>query len=160
MKSAEIFSRDRYPHSARRGQKRCRKGATIPFRGGGFHSETWGIDPKDAGSFRVLYSEGPTLRRHQRPHDLPEHALFQTCSIDFESDISLPPNDWPEFRACFGDLADSPESEDFLDRFGELWGGHSRLFGFPDQVQGDMRQECAMVTAGLYCGDNKIDGES
>ncbi|MGH2609888.1 MAG: DUF1963 domain-containing protein [Tepidiformaceae bacterium] len=29
------------------------------------------------------------------------------------------------------------------------------LGGYPDQIQGDMMLECAMVGAGLYCGDAK-----
>src|SRR5262245_17272537 len=27
------------------------------------------------------------------------------------------------------------------------------LGGYPDQIQGDMMLECALVSAGLYCGD-------
>ncbi len=109
---------------------------------------TWGFDPADAGSFRVMYSSGLRLQQRPIPEDVPEHGRYPVCSIELEADVSLPPHDWPEFSVLF-DLMTMEEREAYI----ELdWQQHSQLFGYPIQIQGDMRPECAMVTAGIYVG--------
>lgn len=118
--------------------------------------DTWGFDPKDTGSFRVLYTPpGAELRRLQLPADLSERGQYQVCDLRFAADLSLPSRD-SDFFAVTG-LDTVPESP-FEDLMEVLWGEHgwgsrSKLFGYADEIQNPMEDECALVTGGVYCGD-------
>jgi uncharacterized protein YwqG len=118
-----------------------------------YHAEqqTWGFDPKDRGSFRVIHLAAKQLEPRALPEDLPESAQFPTCAVSLESALSLPPFESRDF----------PSIGPYSDKVGELLDGlaefhsssRSILFGYAGQIQGDMQDECALVTAGLYCGD-------
>lgn len=117
--------------------------------------DTWGFDPKDRGSFRVLYTPPGTVRRRDLPPGIPSHGVFDLCAAHLSADVSLPAYDAPAFAAA--GLASIPEAsmEELQERLDEVLrsSGRSMLFGHPDQVQSEMQTECAMVTGGLYCGD-------
>ena len=113
--------------------------------------QTWGFDPKDRGSFRVIYLPEQRLERRSLPQDLPEHARFTACGARLEPAWSLPPwgsGDFPPIGP-YDEQVD--ELLDGLDQF--LSESRSILFGYPGQIQGDMQEECALVTGGIYCGD-------
>ena len=54
---------------------------------------TWGFDPKDAGSFAVIYVREPSLASvaPQWPSDLPEHARYDTCRLVSAETVALSP---------------------------------------------------------------------
>ena len=115
---------------------------------------TWGFDPADRGSWQVIYAESANLQRATSPAALPKHAIFQPCSITYSEGITLPP---PE-SAAFETLGFSEkERETYFDVYDALLaeghGASSWVLGFPEQIQGDMQTECALVSAGLYTGD-------
>ena len=115
---------------------------------------TWGFDPKDAGSFAVVHTPDATEAvAMEWPDDLPEDARYAACSLVAEPTMTLPKVDsvWiesleldEESLDAYGDLLEAI-TEEPINR--GLLGGH------PDQIQSDMPLECAMVAAGLYCGD-------
>ncbi len=109
---------------------------------------TWGFDPADAGSFRAMYSSGLRLQQRPIPEDVPEHGHYLACSVAFEADVSLPPYYWPEFSALF-ELMTIEKREAYIEF---CWQQRSQMFGYPMQIQNDMRPECAMVTGGIYVG--------
>lgn len=118
---------------------------------------TWGFDPEDRGSWRVFYSnvEKKDLKRTQFPGELPLASRFQECSIQFVQDLTFPPSQselveelhldddvftYIDFRVDARKIANESEKV-------------HRLFGYPDQIQNDMKLECQLVSNGLYCGD-------
>jgi uncharacterized protein YwqG len=54
---------------------------------------TWGFDPKDAGSFAVIYlpESTPPSAVVDWPADLPEHACYRACGLASEETVLLPP---------------------------------------------------------------------
>lgn len=117
--------------------------------------ETWGFDPKDRGSFEVLYTPPGPLERRSAPADLDQGGEFDLCRLELQPDLSLPAVDSLPFAAT--GLARLPE-DPFENLMEKLWGEHgwgerSKLFGYPDQIQGEMQVECALASGGVYCGD-------
>ena len=118
---------------------------------------TWGFDPTDAGSFAVIYvsESAPVSGTTDWPSDIPEHARYRACSLVSEETVALPP--WEsvlvedlrldrEQLNAYQDLLEAASGDD-------AWASRGLLGGYPDQIQGDMMLECALVAAGLYCGD-------
>lgn len=117
---------------------------------------TWGFDPNDIGSWRVIFSKesGPNLIRRNLPDVLPECAQFPTCSVSFYQENTLPPFD----SMVVDSLGLSKQEQDtylrFLGAYEEEHGGVAhRILGHPDPIQGDMQLECQLVSHGLYAGD-------
>ena len=116
---------------------------------------TWGFDPQDVGSWQVVWTENRNLVAHSFPADLPCEGRFQTCTVEFFPDISLPAwdsiimNSW-KLRVLHSRHYSIVEDE----LRGEADSGTtSWLLGHADLIQGDMQLECALVTNGLYCGN-------
>ncbi|HXV62457.1 MAG TPA: YwqG family protein [Vicinamibacteria bacterium] len=119
---------------------------------------TWGFDPNDAGSFAVIHlpKEHETRLLDEWPKDLPEHARYPPCDLASGETITLPAWESVLIEDLHLDSEQLQAYQDLLEATGEdddagtprgLLGGH------PDQIQGDMMLECALVAAGLYCGD-------
>jgi uncharacterized protein YwqG len=117
--------------------------------------ETWGFDPQDAGSWRVIWTEDRKLSTRPFPTDLPPEGQFEACNVEFTPDVSIPPGDSMIIDAQklrrrqlkrYFTVEDQLRGE--VDLGEESW-----LLGHADAIQGDMQLECALVTNGLYCGD-------
>ena len=115
---------------------------------------TWGFDPKDKGSWRVLYAENlpEEPRGAAFPEDLPAHARYPRKMLKAISDKSIP--------EPFGDGVDFDLSQrqqdlvlDFYGRYSEEGPPKHRLLGHAMPIQSDMRLQCQLVSHGLYCGD-------
>jgi uncharacterized protein YwqG len=117
----------------------------------------WGFDPKDAGGARVLHLTGE-LSPRARP--VADGATLTERPLRAEQGMTIPPWESPEIEAL-------ELSRDEADRYFELHEAVDRargyddefavihqLLGHPDQIQGDMKLECQLVTNGLYCGDS------
>jgi uncharacterized protein YwqG len=120
----------------------------------GAEQSTWGFDPKDRGSWKVIHFDGDAvkLRRAEPPQALPEHGRFSACSVSFSNELSLPP--WESLCVEKLRLSDR-ESDDYFDL---LYGTAEdqvihKMLGHPDPIQGDMQLECQLVFHGLYTGD-------
>lgn len=111
--------------------------------------EAWGFDPKDKDKFKVFYFDGDLtqLERVEVPPDLPEHALFRSCKVSFTSAVSLPSWESDILNGVFTD----EEQDTYLEL--TIEGQMTKLLGYADSIQGDMEEECQMVTNGLYVGD-------
>jgi len=126
-----------------------------------YHAEqkTWGFDPGDQGSWQVLHAPpGPPLKRVDPPRTLPDEGRFSACAISHRERLTLPPGESPVFDAlgfdedqceAYFELLESLAENEELP--GEL--GSSLLLGHPDQIQGDMQTECALVSGGVSTGD-------
>jgi uncharacterized protein YwqG len=119
--------------------------------------EHWGFDPRDAGHSVVLYSRSGPYRRPTPPPDLIAEGTFVQCGITYHEGLTLPPPDSTAFtelgfsseeRERYFNLIDAIREHESFEVEERSW-----LLGYPDQVQGNMQEECALVTGGLYCGD-------
>lgn len=122
-------------------------------------SMTWGFDVKDAGSARVFYYNGDIaeLERTEPPADLAREFRLPELKIDFSHRHDLP--SYEEFGADF-------EYEDFgEEEMAGYWEAReeyvateadtdniSKLLGYGDVIQGEMRLECEEIANGIYCG--------
>ena len=115
----------------------------------------WGFDPKHRGGWKVFHSAAPTLVPSAAPKSLAESGRFGPCTVRFEAGSTLP-------SVHSGYVHSLGLSDDEVDAYVELeqkvggpvapGDGCHRFFGHPDQVQGDMEDECQFVSNGIYCG--------
>lgn len=115
---------------------------------------TFGFDPMDAGSFPVVYlPDAKAAVISDWPDDLSEKARFTPCPLASEETITLPPSE----SVLVQDLhLDEHRLDAYQDLVGQMsseeeWSRRGLLGGHPDQIQGDMTLQCALVSAGLYC---------
>ncbi len=115
---------------------------------------TWGFDPADRGSWRVLYEAGSRdLRRAVPPDELSADFIYHEKRVTPIPILSL-----PSYERLRVDL--TTVSEEMLNAAEKLRTETARgepehqIGGFPNPVQGDeMELECQLATNGLYCGD-------
>lgn len=126
-----------------------------------YNDSVWGFDPKDRGGFRVYHFDGDVgnLIRVAPPSIPPKKVLFGL--LTHERKVR-------EFKACALDCAPMLTLPDDFDTVGlpeelsdpyyellESLGGHHRLLGHSEPIQGEMELECELVNNGFYCGDSR-----
>ncbi|MBP7861623.1 DUF1963 domain-containing protein [bacterium] len=106
----------------------------------------WGFDPKDSGCSKVIYCPEPA---HLLERRIPPKSMEKTsaCSMSF-SEI------WTIKDTLHEIDTQGDDTEDIFDLIYEISvdGIEHHLFGNPNTVQGDMQEECQLVTNGIYCG--------
>ena len=121
--------------------------------------KTWGFDPQDIGSWKVIYYNGheKDLTRY-KPIDIQEdekeYLIYEPCQVSFYEAVSMPGKN--------GDLIDQIIMDDELDSYIDFieklsqeypYETEHQLLGHSNPIQGNMRLECQLVTNGIYCGD-------
>lgn len=115
--------------------------------------QTFGADPNDRGGWQVLYAPGNThLQRATAPTTLPSASIFKACAVTVTREATLPQQpalflphfDWTsdEQAAYEAFLATFPSPADHASV-------HHRILGHPDQLQDDMRLQCALASHGI-----------
>lgn len=110
--------------------------------------EAWGFDIKDKDKFKVLYLDDlESLERKDAPVELKEFSVYKSCELKFKNSVSLP--SWEN------DFVRNTLNDNELDNYMEIYseGSINKIFGYADNIQGEMELECQLVTNGLYCGD-------
>jgi uncharacterized protein YwqG len=111
---------------------------------------TWGFDPRDRGSWQVLYHPEDAVRELEPPAELPAEGRYRQTSVRFEESLSLP----SVGSAAVQQLGPSDGEYDALCDLAESAGSPAhQLLGHPLPVQGEMELECQLVSHGIYCGD-------
>jgi uncharacterized protein YwqG len=110
--------------------------------------DTWGFDPKDRGSFRVLFHPNG-----ERLQPTVGGRAFKSCHVTTSERLTLPA--WESYE--FEQLGLTREEWDAyvdvsIDETDDGTPDH-RVLGNPAQIQSDMQLECQLVSHGLYCGD-------
>jgi uncharacterized protein YwqG len=121
-----------------------------------FHDpSSWGFDPLARGNCRVLFFEDESqLAAAAAPASPHDESKFPKCNVRFKREWTLPTDveldgihlsHWSDdrYRELCGRLMGGTTDREPIHRFG----------GHPQQIQGDMRLECQLVTNGIYCGD-------
>ena len=116
--------------------------------------EGWGYDPADAPGFRVLYVPDPTnLAPRQPPQTAPAIKLFSEVVLLPARGFDLPVADSLELeRLGLDETAITAYGDAFWNRVAVP---DHKMGGWAHPIQNAMEEECAFVTAGLYCGDAK-----
>jgi uncharacterized protein YwqG len=115
----------------------------------------WGFDPVDAGGSLVFHVAEADLARREPPAGLNGDAILPRRRVSFRRRLTVLP--WESF---FDDVQDPAVDRyfEFAEALDSAQGVQEdvpihQLLGHPDQIQGDMRLECQLVTNGLYAGD-------
>jgi uncharacterized protein YwqG len=115
---------------------------------------TWGFDPKDAGSWAVMYSASFEACVEQKaPSDLQPEYIYPEKYLTFTTLSSYP--DLYDSRIKALKLSD-PQFDAYCELRDGIFSGQPahHLFGYPSPVQGnDMDLECQLASNGLYLGD-------
>ena len=122
-----------------------------------FYGSVSGFDPLERGGSRVLfYPDGKVLAPADPPTGLPESQRFPERKVSFRREWTLPSNPrrvWPkeDYRTLRRQL--EPLRRQLASVLSDKEPIH-RCAGHPDEIQGDMRLECQLVTNGIFCGDS------
>lgn len=117
------------------------------------NQSTAGFDPKDKGSWRVIYTDGETAPARW-PAKLPAEARLKEAALRFQAVPTLPVvaqkvAGYEELDAKLQERFDAIVYE-YLERNKPM----HQLLGNAVPIQGDnMPLECQLVSNGLYCGD-------
>jgi uncharacterized protein YwqG len=116
--------------------------------------ETWGFDPEDRGSWKVIYLESlQSGGRTPAPEGLEKEYIYGEKFLKFSMVHTYP---------CTEDdkIAKLNLSNEQSDMYDERYmsidedNPYHQLFGYPLPEQDpDMEMECQLVTHGIYCGD-------
>jgi uncharacterized protein YwqG len=116
-------------------------------------AQPWGYQPSDAGKFAVVYvaDAQQAVVAGTWPDDLPEEVRFPHCGLVPEVTLTLPAN---ESLLAEEDPISAELEDAYLELLQALYveGERCLIGGHPDQIQGEMQLECALVTAGIECG--------
>lgn len=116
-------------------------------------SMRWGFDPKDKGCARARwFPDKNALHTAEFPADLAEDYRFPMMKISASSelsyasyeDLSLQRDEWVEDWDEF----ESAEESLGIEEPGEC----SKLLGWANPIQGNMTQQCELISRGYYLG--------
>jgi len=119
---------------------------------------TWGFDPQDRGSWRVLHAEtNPADLQPRAADDLPRHESYQPCRVTFHEFLSIP---GPEHLALASLNITLDEMEEIAEVDKDLhemvescsqdggYESHHQLLGHPKEIQGEMQLDCQLAFHG------------
>ena len=117
--------------------------------------QSWGFDPKDAGSWQVIYLERDLadVVEAQLPQGFAKECLIPKINVNFRLIDSYP--GWERDAVSNLNLTDK-EFDLLSDLQTDVFEDNHmhQIGGYPYPMQGDqMELECQLVANGLYCGD-------
>ncbi len=116
---------------------------------------TWGFDPNDKGSWKVIYSNSlaDACILREPPIGLKKDYIYKEKFVTFSLIQTYP--SWQDERIYSLRIAENSFDE-YLDLCSSVFKGEPfhQIFGYPAPVQGNnMDLECQLVSNGLYCGN-------
>lgn len=114
--------------------------------------QTFGSDPKDKDGFKIFYFEQPAteLKRIDLPTDLPSQARYRVCSVDFDTELTLPLQPKLEIDSLQWSEADQQHYDTALQGLtSSVTHPIHRMLGHPDTIQDDMRMQCQLAANGV-----------
>lgn len=114
--------------------------------------ETWGFDPNDAGSWRVIPADPATARPMNAP---PEAQTFTEIPLRGEALVTHPGFDEPPIREILDHHRDACfDLEEALDPGGWPERQLHQIGGWPHLEQGSLWLEAQLASNGLYVGNS------
>lgn len=116
--------------------------------------ETWGFDPEDAGSWRVLYADAPSANGAPRaaPAGMNEDGIYPEKPVALVAIKTYPDSQDERVSALNMNDIQSDQYCELTSRVFNNGPGH-HLLGHPSPVQNnDMDLECQLASHGLNCG--------
>lgn len=121
--------------------------------------QPWGFDPKDAPGFHLIWHEGGAegLERRTMPDIFADTSIFYDGPVMPRTLKGSPTLFLPDDGEAVTERLNIPEA--IWDAYREWTYEREdnmldhRLGGYPAIVQNPMQEECALVTAGKYCGN-------
>lgn len=113
-----------------------------------YESNCWGFDPKDKGSFRVIYYDG----KGEKTAPTEDITVYPEIGIKFTAEKSYPGFD--NLTGLTGnDALDVEAYEKARAELGAEEGENAhKLLGWSDPIQGEMEYECELISRGNYLG--------
>lgn len=114
--------------------------------------QTFGSDPKDKDGFKIFYLEQPAteLKRTDLPTDLPSQARYRVCSVDFDTELTLPLQPKLEIDSLQWSETDQQKYDTALQGLtSSVTHPIHRMLGHPDTIQDDMRMQCQLAANGV-----------
>ena len=119
------------------------------------NQSTWGFDPKDVGSWRVVYDPASaTFLKARAPAGLDSDAIYAEKFVQFELISSIPSLERlvPDLRLVSDEAFDLGQE---LHSQSLPAGPEHQIGGYPNPVQSDgMELEAQLASNGLYCGNS------
>jgi len=119
-----------------------------------FDVDTCGFEPTDKGAWKVIHFDSSLDKISRR--SLPErtekqYAYYDPCRVSFYKAVSVPGWDVVYNNVPGLNEEDRNKYEDFIDFLLESDPSQAKhqVFGFPLEVQGDMRCDCEIFSKGL-----------
>lgn len=116
--------------------------------------ETWGMSIEEKSSWRVIYSESDDhLVRTAFPKNLMDDYRFGSAKVDMMLRQSYP--QWENDIVQLANLTDEA-TDHYIDFVGDSYGENgviTKVFGYPNQIQGNMDVECQMIADGITYED-------
>lgn len=121
---------------------------------------TWGFDPKDRGSWRVLFQEETSnLTPAALPEDISDEARYKEVRLQAKQIDSYLSVENEKLAHIWNDDELSDQYAEFVLEQYEHKPSH-QILGYPQAVQNpDIDEEAAMVSSGIYIGSG-IDRDS
>ena len=109
----------------------------------------WGNDPKDKGSFRVLYHDESVdkLKRRISPDILPKSSIFRPCRLSFREEWSVPNYECSLIEDFFS-TDEGDKYCEFLENIYNHINTNTKLLGHSDTIQGAMEIKCEWMSLG------------
>lgn len=117
--------------------------------------ETYGDDPANKGGWCVLFKDHglDTLARTSAPVASSQKQRFAPCALRFAEELTLSMQPPLEVPGLAWSDHDQEAFDELVEQFTTAAGGalppRHRLFGFPDTIQDDMREQCQTITQGI-----------
>lgn len=120
--------------------------------------QPWGFDPEDRDGWKVIYYDGKVddLSSVSNPK-LGGDSSFEVRCLEFYNECTLPP--WG--ADCLEDLDFTDDEDDlYYDLDEELTEeeGVHRIFGYPNQIQNEMQEQCQFASNGI-CSNGTLDSD-
>lgn len=116
---------------------------------------TWGFDPKDKGSWKIIYeTESDDIGIIPYPDDLEEDYKYKEKNLEEKRIKTYPSSEDEKFEKL--NLTEE-QIDEYIDFVDSIYGGNPQhqLFGIENSIQDpDMNLQCQLVSNGLYCGDS------
>jgi uncharacterized protein YwqG len=118
--------------------------------------QPWGYDPKEGSGAHVAHIGARKKLVRTRAPRTARVETFKPCRLSFERVIDLPGQMdslvWEQTRGLTSEQWDAYAAVAAKVSGVDEGAPYHHVLGHPQHIQDDMRRQCAMVAAGIYCG--------